>query len=51
MKLTDKQLIAIGLQVQAARKKGGDKIKTKFGLDYFKNLNKLSQAAKKLKKG
>ena len=51
MKLfTDEELIILGQKVQKARQMGGEKIKLKFGLNYFKDLNKLSQAAKKLKK-
>jgi hypothetical protein len=51
MKLfTDEELIALGRKIQEQRKMGGEKIKLKFGLNYFKDLNKLSQAAKKLKK-
>lgn len=51
MKLfTDEELIALGMKAQEYRKKGGDTIKVKFGLNYFKDLNKLSQAARRLKK-
>ena len=42
MKLTDAELIAIGLQVQEARRKGGKTVFKKYGHDHFSKLAKLS---------
>lgn len=45
---TDAQLIAMGLQVQEARRKGGKTVFKKYGADHFSKLGKIS-AEKRLK--
>ena len=50
MTLTDLEKLALADNVISWRRKGGEKIKSKFGLDYFKNLNKLSQEKRKANK-
>lgn len=50
MKLSDQELIAIGLQVQEARRKGGVTIFKKYGREYYKELNKRSVASRQAKK-
>lgn len=47
MKLSDNELIAIGLQVQEARKKGGTMVLKKYGHGHFSKLGKLSAEKKK----
>ena len=47
---TDNQLIAMGLQIQQARQKGGLTIVEKFGKEHFSMLGKLSAQKKKEKK-
>ena len=44
---TDNQLIAMGLQIQQARQKGGLTIVEKFGKEHFSRLGKLSALKKK----
>lgn len=39
--LTEKELIAIGLQVQEARRKGGKVVLEKYGSDHFKKLRQI----------
>lgn len=50
MKLSDDELIAIGLQVQEARTKGGITVLNKLGKKWFSELGKRSAAKKKLLK-
>lgn len=46
MKLSDNELIAIGLQIQEARRKGGRTVFEKYGAGHFSKLGKLSAAKK-----
>lgn len=50
MKLTDTELIAIGLQVQEARRKGGVTVLNKLGKKHFSMLGKLSAEKRRAKK-
>lgn len=45
-KLSNAELIAIGLQVQEARRKGGKTIYKIYGKEYFSKLGKLSALKK-----
>lgn len=47
MKLSDAELIAIGLNVQEYRRRGGVSVKNKFGVGYFKELQKRAVAKRK----
>lgn len=47
MKLSDQELIAIGLNVQSWRKKGGKSVLKKRGNSWFKELNKKSIAKRR----
>jgi uncharacterized LabA/DUF88 family protein len=44
---SDTDLIALGLQIQQARSKGGKTILEKFGKEHFSELGKLSALKKK----
>lgn len=44
---TDAQLIAMGLQVQEARRKGGRTVFKKYGADHFSKLGKISAEKRK----
>ncbi len=48
MTLSDTELIAIGLRVQEARRKGGKTVYKLYGASHFSKLGKIS-AAKKAK--
>jgi hypothetical protein len=50
MTLTDAQLIALGLQIIEARKKGGRMTLQKYGKSHFSDLGKKSAEVKKAKK-
>lgn len=47
MKLSDSELIAIGLQVQEARRKGGKTVLKLYGPGHFSKLGKLSAEKKR----
>lgn len=47
MKLSDAELIAIGLKVQEYRKRGGVSVLHKFGKKHFSELGKLSALKRK----
>lgn len=47
MKFSDQQLIALGLQIIEARRKGGRMVLKKYGLSYFSKLGKLSAEKRK----
>ena len=47
MTLSDSELIAIGLQVQEARKKGGRTVYKLYGASHFSKLGKISAEKKK----
>lgn len=49
-KKTNDQLIAIGLQIQEARRKGGETVYKTYGSEHFSKLGKISAAKKKSKK-
>lgn len=42
MKLSDEQYIAMGMQLEEARRKGGRTVYKKYGPDHFSKLAKLS---------
>jgi hypothetical protein len=44
---TDDQLIAMGLQIQEARSKGGKTVYKTYGAEHFSKLGKISQAKRK----
>jgi CRISPR/Cas system type I-B associated protein Csh2 (Cas7 group RAMP superfamily) len=47
MTLSDSELIAIGLQVQEARRKGGRTVYKMYGKEHFSKLGKISAEKKK----
>jgi len=50
MTLSDSELIAIGLQVQEARRKGGKTVYKLYGASHFSKLGKISAEKKKKSK-
>lgn len=48
MKLSDDELIAIGLQVQEARRKGGRTVYKMYGKEHFSKLGKISAEKKRV---
>ena len=47
MKLSDNELIAMGLQVQEARRKGGKTVYKLYGAAHFSKLGKISAEKKR----